>query len=1172
MIQNNINSAIRFFAVAIIICFVNASAWAAMTQVTSMNFDSSKKYYIKNVQTGTFVKFQTSYTETNVVNATPLVSVSEATGFTVSGNGSSYSFSSDGYYVSTGSKTWNTGYSAIEKTWTVAVSNGQFTISNGSTFWKYDGTYNYVYIDGNSSSYNKWLIYVDEDSSTGGETGGTTPSVPSRTFSESWVNNPTVFAQYKEPGHATFIPYSSETDMKSDVNWEKAWLTPEKADYMSLNGTWKFLYVGNKVNESTTFMNPNTDVSSWDDIRVPLSWEMAGYDKPVYSNVGYPFATSTTSWSTNSVSAAGIDTCPVGSYRRTFTLPAGWENKRTFLHFDGAYSAIAVWVNGQFVGYSQESNNDAEFDVTDFVTTGENVLAVRCYRWSDGSYLEGQDMWRLGGIHRDVYLVATPKVFVSDHYITSSLNSEATSGSMNVALTIDNRDAISISNQTITVSLLNASGSVIASGTTTYSGTSSATKSVNLSGLSNLTPWTAENPYLYTVVVKQGNEMVFATKYGFRNITKNGNLIYINGKRVFFKGVNSHDTHPLYGRAVDMETLLKDVTMMKQANVNTLRTSHYPRQPKMYAMLDYYGLYCMDEADVECHGLTTSVSSNSSMKNQMVDRTERMVLRDRNHPSVIFWSLGNECGNGSNFSATRSAVQALDSRLIHYEAGSGYSDLGSNMYPTVSSVRDNSAGLNSKPYFICEYAHAMGQAVGNLKEYWDVIESSTGIIGACIWDWVDQSIYDPAYAKNYIFQGYDKATKEALKNKGFNRYVTGYDYQSVNYTYGFQGNFINNGIITAGREWSAKLTEVKKVYQNAAFSLSGKTLTIKNKNSFTNISDKYYVHYQVLKNGYVVEDGSVAAPSIAAGASGTVNIPYTTSVGSDAEYHLNVALALKESTIWAEKGYDLMCEQFTLNSRPALPALSGGTTLKAGSTTTKTVDGKTLSVTLNSNGHISSYMYDGVEYLGAAPAYNDFRNIDNDKGANYYNKGGSFSATYILYDNGVLDMNVSVKSNSASSAGRVGVLMQFASGFDNVEYVAKGPWSNYVDRQTGSFVGRYATTVDATIDENAHPQTFGDHQGLRELILDNGAKQLKIETAGNVAFSLSHYAESWTGNINTKKLHWDELTRNEDIYAHFDASQRGLGNGSCGGDNILSGYTCSADTLTYTLRFTPGNK
>ncbi len=411
--------------------------------------------------------------------------------------------------------------------------------------------------------------------------------------------------------------------------------------------------------------------------------------------------------------------------------------------------------------------------------------------------------------------MATPKVFVADHYITApNLSEDATSGTLKVALKVDNRDGVEAAKK-FSVELLDHEGKTVGSATAEYSGTDTKTINATISQLSGLHAWSAEDPYLYSVVVKQQtadgtDEMVFSTKYGFRNIEQKGNLVYINGKRVFFKGVNTQDAHPEYGRAIDMETMLRDVEMMKQANVNTVRTSHYPRQPKMYAMFDAYGLYTMDEANVECH-FNQNLASNSTWRTAIDDREVRMVMRDRNHPSVIFWSLGNESGGASNFSSSISKIRQLDNRLIHYEGNMSYSDLGSSMYPTVQNVKNSSNGYSGKPYFICEYAHAMGQAVGNLQEYWDVIEASNGILGGCIWDWVDQSFYDPARLVN----------GERKSKNGFNYWVSGYDYNSTGGVgVGFQGNFVNNGLITPDRAWTGKLTEVKRVYQNAAFTAS----------------------------------------------------------------------------------------------------------------------------------------------------------------------------------------------------------------------------------------------------------------------------------------------------------------------------------------------------------------
>ena len=1074
--------------------------------------------------------------------------------------------------------------------------------------------------------------FIKTDATSGG--GGTSSN---GSFDVSWISDQSKVSDHKEDAHATFIPYASVENMKADAaHYAEPWQQPDetKAEYINLNGTWKFKYVPGTSSGpgESEFQAKDLNDNSWDNIRVPLSWEMANYGKPVYTNVGYPFQDNAPNANVGWTQYGVTDHNATGFYRRTITIPETWKDKRVFVHFDGVYSAAVVWVNGKYVGYSQDSNTDAEFDITGFVTTGDNQLSVRVYRWCDGSYLEGQDMWHLSGIHRDVYLVATPKVFVSDHYITSSLNDNATSGSMSVKLTVDNRNNASAT-KTLQVSLLDRDGNQITTGEQTYSGTSTAEKTVTLSGLSNLHPWSAEDPYLYTVVVSQKNEngaeeMAFSTKYGFRNITKSGNLIYINGKRVYFKGVNTQDTHPEYGRAIDMETMMKDLTMMKKANVNTVRTSHYPRQPKMYAMMDALGFYVMDEANVECHG-NQGLSNNSSWITAMDDRTKRMVMRDRNHPSVIFWSLGNECGGGSNFSTTYNTCKNLDSRYVHYEgaeSGKNYSDLGSNMYPKVSSVRENRSGLNGKPYFICEYAHAMGQAIGNLKEFWDIIEDSNGIIGGCIWDWVDQSVYDPAKLVN----GQKKS------ENGFNYWISGYDCNSV-YTYwspaiGFQGNFLNNGIVTPDRTWTGKLSEVKKVYQYVKFSdfnTSAKSIKIANKYAFMPISsDNFEIGYRVMKDGYLVENGKLDNfSSIAAGSSATVTLPIATEVKGSAEYLVNVELRVKKPTTadvadwtsWAEEGYSIADAQFSLSKQdtsndtakgtdgtmgfPVLPSYTSadGQLSVNGNTVTGTDNnGKKYSIVFNSSGKMTSWTYNGKNLIAEGPDFNSYRKVDNDRGfsptfsrssnmnssglkksgnnatmsVNGSATGCSYTADYTFYPDGTVDMTVTF--SPSSSLARIGLGMQFAAGFENVEFYARGPRSNYSDRKTGSYLGRFTTTVDDMVDEMIHPQTFGDHEDLRELILTNKTEgvQLGVKVGGRASFSLSHYDESrWCtsgDSMWSSKLHWYDLTRDPQVYAHFDYMQRGLGNNSCTGEDCLSQYQCPpSGDYTYTLRFKP---
>ena len=1053
-------------------------------------------------------------------------------------------------------------------------------------------------------------------------------------FDESWVENEKVFEHWKQKAHATFIPYSSTAMMQKDDCYKYPWLEPKHADVLSLNGDWKFHYTADRSKGrpgKDDFYADNADVSGWDNIRVPLNWEMAGYDVPVYNNVGYPFHNNPPfikAFDDN------FDKNPVGSYRRNFTLPENWKDgRRVFIHFDGACSAIVVWVNGQYAGYSQGANTDAEFDVTNYVRKGENNVSVRVYRWSDGSYLEGQDMWHLAGIHRDVYLVSTPRTFVFDHYITSSLDaaSKYTEGSLDVALTVNNALCDKVT-KNLEVELLDANNKLVASQNVQAVMTakdSHKTFNVKMEGLKGLTPWSSENPYLYTVVVrqKQGDkeEMVFSTKYGFRSVEQRGNLIYVNGERVFFKGVNTQDIHPLLGHAIDTETMLKDVMLMKQANVNTVRTSHYPRQPRMYAMFDYYGLYCMDEADVECHN-NQSLSDTPSWEDAYVDRTERMVLRDRNHPSVVFWSLGNESGGGQNFQATYDCVKRLlpgRDNFVHYEGynhGEKYSDFGSDMYPKVEKVIKQSSGLHGKPYFICEYAHAMGQAVGNLQEYWDVIEKSTGIVGGCIWDWVDQGIYDTRRIKEH---------KPLIDSKtGLHYYTSGYDYTRMNRgDNGFQGDFMSNGIITPGREWTAKLEEVKYVYRDADFvGFKNHKLTLKNKSAFTDLADAYTLTYRILADGKEVEKGAAAVPSCKPGATCEVDIPYTTAVSADKEYVVELSLNLKNDASWAKKGYSMVATQFKLGADAAVASVPvadptfveqpHGTLPVIGKLKGKLkiegrkVVGKNFAISFAENGTIADWTFNGKQIVmpEAGPDFNGFRRIANDnislgatggvaenenkeegaifgqkhlvkvptkQGKNVVvettvgNGKDTHAIVYTIYPNGVVDMKVTFE-NSSVDTRRVGITMQFAPGMENVEYYAKGPWSNYIDRQRSQMLGRYSTTVDGMFEEQSAPQTMGDRQGLRNLKLSGNGTSLDITVEGMLAFSLSHVDDQqFNYDVFYGGKHPYDLTRSPQVFAHFDSWQRGIGNHSCGGDSCLPQYQVPTGKHVVTMRFAP---
>ena len=1015
----------------------------------------------------------------------------------------------------------------------------------------------------------------------------------------------TIFEENKEATHAWYTPYASTAAMKADANYAHPWLTPERAEVMSLNGLWKLNYVDAPAKRpgEADYWGNDADVSAWDTITVPSCLEMKGYGDPLYINVNYAFTNNPPY-----IKMKNGLTNSVGSYRRDFDLPTTWDGKRIFLHFDGIYGAAFVWVNGKYVGYTQGSNNDAEFDVTNHVRAGKNNVSVQVIRWSDGSYLEGQDMWHMSGIHRDVYLFATPKTYVRDHYITSSLNADAgyKTGTLNVALTMNNRDAAA-TDKTVEVRLLSPEGSELAKQTVAFGFANGETEKAGTASfeLSDLQLWSAETPVLYTVEIAQLNadnqeEHVFSTKYGFRHVEIKNKVVHVNGEKVLFKGANLQDTHPVTGRTVDVATMLRDVIMFKQSNMNTVRTSHYPRQAKMNAMFDYYGLYCMDEADLECHfnwesaGQKGGITNAESWKPQYIDRTTRMVLRDRNFPSIIFWSLGNESGGGSNFNAAYDAVRQLDPRIIHYEgatrAGTNPSDLWSVMYPSVSECDyDANHNWRQQPYFMCEYAHAMGNAVGNLKEYWDIIENSSYGIGGCIWDWVDQSIYAAADIKS-----------GELQVNGHNKYRTGYDYPGPH-----QGNFVNNGLIAADRAWSPELTEVKSVYAYVklqSYSARSKKATFKNLYDFTSL-DAFYLAYSVLEDGNVVETGTTDIQTIKPNKIGSVSTPYTTVFDEGKEYCINLEVRLKADCAWADADYPVATFQQILQERPA--TLSQATVAHLPLKTQRRNDGFTISnddVTykFNLNGDWTMWNVRGTDLLKSTPEYENYRWVENDgptESLQQYSadngiskkditvqaldKSGTtvkvvvegvgrncnYTFTYFLYNNGTVDLEASYDAQ-ISNIRRIGLSMVFPEDFEEVEYYALGPWENYIDRKTGSHLGRYTTSVTDMFEPYPKPQSMGNREGLRDVtLLNSDTKQgVKVEAQGNVAFSLLHYTDAMLKQAN----HTWELTPGE-VYAHFDYMQRGLGNGSCGqGTGTLYEYQVPATgTYAYTLRFSP---
>lgn len=1013
----------------------------------------------------------------------------------------------------------------------------------------------------------------------------------------------TMFAEHKEPGCATYIPYVTEQEMLADKDFYRTpWLYSQSSSFKLLNGNWFFHFVSEPSQRPESFYKEDYDVSSWKTIPVPSNWEMQGYDRPIYANVEYPHSNTPPYIDARkgfNDGGANYGINPVGSYVRFFDLPAGWEKQRTFIHFSGVYSAAFVYLNGEYVGYTQGSNNVAEFDLSKYLRAGKNRLAVQVFRWSDGSYLECQDMFRMSGIFRDVYLYNVPRVSVRDHYITSKLDiaSEYTSGEMSVNLMLDNRDRMK-GVKNLIVKLFDPDGRLVAETEqqVNYSDKKETVYSKATFKLKNLVTWTAETPNLYTVHVVQRNgdndEMAFSTKYGFRDIELRGTLVYINGQRVFFKGTNRHDTHPVYGRAVTVESMLRDVILMKQNNINTIRTSHYPNDAKMYAMFDYFGLYTMDEADLEDHA-NQSISDMPSWIPAFVDRIDRMVLRDRNHPSVIFWSLGNEAGGGSNFQACYDAAKRLDSRPIHYEGtrdgkeygGNRFSDLYSKMYPGMKWMNTYVSSLD-KPMFICEYAHAMGNAIGNLKEYWESIEGSSATIGGAIWDWVDQAIYEPHEMK-----------------KGIYRLHTGYDFPGPH-----QGNFCSNGIIPATREESPKLKEVKAVYQYVHFADKGVDLKrneakvlLKNTYDFLSL-DKFYLRWQVVKDGFRMQPDSMMLPAVLPDDSLLVTlnlkgVNFKKAIKNGEEVMLDLYVCRTDAETWADAGHEVAKQQYELSARKELPELKSLHGKKQKLTVSDsgnllTVKNAYIEAAFNkTTGQLVTLVMNGQQVVsqGGGFVYDNHRWIENDKFTETSNglseKGtctvteekdniivttnreGSLCSTDIVYtftQTGVMDMEVVFRPHAADLR-RCGLVANIDSTLNNIDYYAYGPWENYNDRKEGCMVGRYMTTVEDMEVPYMKPQSMGNREGLRELTLYNKeGKGVKIQTEGNVAFSALRYTDK---DLMEGQHAW-ELEKRPYIVLHLDAVQRGVGNASCGKDvDTLPAYRVPQQEMKYKLRF-----
>ena len=1006
-----------------------------------------------------------------------------------------------------------------------------------------------------------------------------------KTTSHNDWENERIYAINKEEGRATFIPFANSEEMKADPAYTRPWERTRSSRYLLLNGNWKFNWVKQPSERPVDFYKTSYDVSGWKEIPVPSNWEMHGYGTPIYTNITYPIRNNPPFIQGQRGYTVEKEPNAVGSYRREFTLPADWKDKEVFIHFDGIYSAAYVWINGKKVGYSQGSSNDAEFRITPYVKAGNNTVAVEVYRWCDGSFLEDQDMFRLSGIHRDVYLVASPKVRLRDIHLTSQISDRLDKAELKVKTDVHNYGK-KVQEATVRVSLLNTEGKPVSSFIIPTGKITGGQENVCEGTTTIRDPrlWSAETPSLYTVQLElldaAGNVLeATSQQYGFRKIEIRNNKVYINNALILFKGANRHDIHPQFGKAVPVESMIEDILLFKRFNLNTIRTSHYPNDPKMYALYDYYGLYVMDEADIECHG-NMSLSNRESWEGAYVDRMVRMVERDKNHPSVIFWSMGNESGGGRNFEATYQAAKAIDDRYIHY----------SRMYPSIESMIEQDEQPRNKPYFLCEYAHAMGNAIGNLEEYWDYIEHhSKRMIGGCIWDWVDQGINMPGQpADHYYFGG----------------------------SFGDRPNdndFCCNGIVTADRQVTPKLWEVKKVYQYITLEPNAEnSIGVRNRYAFLNLHD-FNLRYVILKDGVPIAEEEFSLPDGKPGEHRAVQIPYSRYLTSEGEYYLNLEIKLKKDCVWAKAGHIVATEQLLLQKSPNTGLQPVAVSASSKESLFKVVEEEKrylffrrpgVEITFDKKeGKLTGIRYNGDNMLHLREGWslNTFRFINNDvrKWQDTQTEVISFDwkwsednqsaivtiqlqetvgdvkvpykLIYRLYGNGEIDVDASFTTNDDFNLPRLSLQAFFNPSLEQLEWYGRGPIENYRDRKNAAYVGKYQSAVNDMKESYARSQTMGGRCDTRWLTLTNKAgKGIKITAADTFDFSALHYTDKDLFEI--KYGHALPDIYRAEVVLNLDCIQRGLGNASCG-PGPRPAYEIQKNTVyKYAFRMSPFSK
>ncbi|WP_316835969.1 glycoside hydrolase family 2 TIM barrel-domain containing protein [Pedobacter nutrimenti] len=991
------------------------------------------------------------------------------------------------------------------------------------------------------------------------------------------IENPECIGINKEPAHATLMPYAS---------LKEALVANRRASSYakSLNGNWKFNWVDWPQKRPVDFYKPAYNVSSWKDIAVPSNWQVLGYGTPIYSNSTYTFKPDFphVMGEPPKEYTSFKERNPVGSYRRDFDLPLKWKGNRIFITFDGVDAGFFLFVNGSKVGYSINSRNAAEFDITKYVKPGKNMVAAEVYQYTSGSYLEDQDMWRLSGIFRNVTLWAAPKQHIRDFFIKTDLDENYRDATLYVKAKLRNYEFKTVAGQKIKATLYDG-GSLITSTETILTGIKgNGEMNAQLRmQVKNPLKWTAETPKLYTLVIqllsKKGQVIeTISSRTGFREIEIRGREFLVNGKAIKLKGVNRHEHWSEVGHAITEAQMRRDLEVIKQGNCNHIRTCHYSDDPRWYELCDEYGIYLVAEANLECHGYWNRFNEEPRIKAAIIDRNIANVENFKNHPSVTIWSLGNECGSGgSNFRSALNAVKAIDNtRPTHYEGfGIGEdnpADLDSRMYSSLESVAESAKDDKlKKPYYLCEYAHAMFNSMGSIGDYNDLFDQYPSLMGGAIWEYQDQGLWNRRNPEHPIlaFGG------------GFG------DYPNDHY-------FIHKGVVAADRSPKPHYPEMKHVYQWISIKDSeteAGTFKIRNRYQFINLN-QFKGLWSITENGIEILKGNLEKLDVLPGEETKIHIPYEIVAKSGAEYHIRISFALHKDQLWASRGYEIAAQQLLLPIH--LPAAESLSVINALSFDQQAdlvkIKGKNFEIIYNKQeGTLTSVNKDGRELLSgkAGPKLHLWRaphQIDDMWANDGWEKAGiknlkwhagpsdisrvsaseinittllkgegkngfiaNHKVSYCIKGDGTIKVDNAVSfSDPKLVLARIGVRLFLKPEYKDLQYFGRGPMENYSDRKRGSDIGLYSSTVAKELTPYEKPMEGGNHEDVRWLSLSNGAgPAITISGNGNLfQFSSVPYSDE---DMDKTEYRID-LPKSDHTVLCISSKTLGAGSNGCG--------------------------